>query len=141
MSLNDSEKNKILFLLKNAQSLSYSPYSNFKVGAVLFFNDGTYTLGANIENASYSLTMCAERNAIFQAILQKKDLKQVKYLAIIGKTNSFEDVISPCGACRQVMVEFLSLKTKVYLFNDEGNYLETNVEKLLPYSFRKESLI
>ena len=141
MSLNDFEKNKILSLLKNAQSLSYSPYSKFKVGAVLYFYDETYTLGANIENASYSLTMCAERNAIFQAILLKKDLRQVKYLAIIGKTNKFEDVISACGACRQVMVEFLSPETKVYLFNDEGNYLETDVEKLLPYSFRKESLI
>lgn len=117
---------------KEAMELSYSPYSNFKVGAALELNNGEFFLGANIENASYGLCNCAERTALFSAMAKGYKKQDFKQIFVCAKTNR---PISPCGACRQVMAELLLPETKVFLTNLEGEVLETTVKELLPYSF------
>lgn len=123
--------------LKKARDLSYSPYSNFRVGAVVLTKDGKYILGTNIENASYPLCMCAERNAIYRAYLEGYNRSDIVCIAIYTET---ENYISPCGACRQVMQELLSKNTPIYLFSKNGSHIETNIEELLPFSFSGDDL-
>lgn len=120
-----------------ARSKSYSPYSNFSVGAALLCKDGTIFEGANIENASYGLCMCAERNAIFSAVLNGKRKDDFVALAVVADTST---PCSPCGACRQVMSEFLSKDTPVYMANLNGDIKETTVGDLLPFAFTEGDL-
>ena len=134
---NKMTDNERFELLKAAMNKAYAPYSKFKVGALLVFNDGSTVMGCNIENASYGLSNCAERSAMFSAISQGYDLKNVVELSIIGDTIK---PISPCGACRQVMSELLKESTPVYLYNIKGNVLKTSVAELLPYSFTDKDL-
>lgn len=92
-------------LAVRASEKSYSPYSNFKVGAVLLTEDGQIFTGCNIENASYSLTMCAERTAIFKAV--SSGFRNFRAIAIAGSADGdFSKSCMPCGACLQVMAEF-----------------------------------
>lgn len=94
-------------LAVRASEKSYSPYSNFKVGAVLLTEDGQIFTGCNIENASYSLTMCAERTAIFKAV--SSGFRNFRAIAIAGSADGdFSKSCIPCGACLQVMAEFCS---------------------------------
>ena len=93
---------------------SYSPYSKFKVGASLLLKNGSYVLGCNVENASYGLTNCAERTALFKLYSEGYNKNDVVAMAIVGDT---EGPISPCGACRQVMAELLEMNTAVVLAN------------------------
>lgn len=120
-----------------AQNLSYSPYSNFKVGAAILLKDGSYILGANIENASYGLTMCAERNAVFQAVL--KGVKKEDMVALSITADAI-DYPYPCGACRQVLSELFPIEAPIYIATNNGKVLKTNVKELLPYIFTKESM-
>ena len=120
-----------------ARKNSYSPYSSFAVGAVLLFKNGDVVKGCNIENASFGLTNCAERTAIFSAISLGYNLKDVEEVVIIADSPR---PVSPCGACRQVFFEFLDVKTKVTLFNLKKERKETTVEELLPYSFVEEDM-
>lgn len=116
-----------------AKENTYSPYSNFPVGAAVLLEDGQIFKGTNIENASYGLTCCAERVALFSARTQSS--AKVMGLAIsIGHKDSglSKESLVPCGACRQVMVEFLSADTPVYV---DGNRTFTMGE-LLPHSFK-----
>lgn len=131
------DKEQLIKKAKEAMKNSYSPYSNFSVGAAILCKDGSVYIGANIENSSYGLTMCAERNAIFQAYINGKRKDDIFSLAIIADTDR---PISPCGACRQVMSELLNSDTPVYLSNLNFDIKETTVEKLLPYYFKKEDL-
>lgn len=112
---------------------AYVPYSNFKVGAALLTEDDEIYLGANVENASYGLSICAERNAIFKANSDGK--RKYKALMVVAET---EGPVSPCGACRQVMTEFGDYK--VYLANLKGDIKETSTSELLPYNFNKEDM-
>jgi len=113
-----------------ARDNAYVPYSHFKVGAVVETTDGEAFTGANIENASYGLTNCAERTAIFKAVSEgKRNLKQI---AIVADTTN---PVSPCGACRQVMAEFFPKEAKVFLGNLKGDWVETTVGELLPGAF------
>ncbi|MBM7641858.1 cytidine deaminase [Streptococcus loxodontisalivarius] len=113
-----------------ASQSAYVPYSKFPVGAALKMSDDHIFKGCNIENASFGLTNCAERTAIFKAISEgRKDFSEI---AIYGET---ADPISPCGACRQVMVEFFEKDTKVTLIAKNGKTVEMTVGELLPYSF------
>ena len=111
-----------------ARQQSYSPYSNFAVGAALLCEDGTIYKGCNIENASYGLTNCAERTAIFKAISEGH--RKFKALAVVADT---EGPCSPCGACRQVMKEF-KIPT-IIMANLKGNMEIVSIEALLPFSF------
>ncbi len=115
---------------KAAADLAYVPYSHFPVGASLLTQDGQVYTGCNIENASFGLTNCAERTAIFTAVAQGKRI--FDQLVVYGHT---QDPIAPCGACRQVMKEFMTADTPVVLVSRYGRKLQTTVGDLLPYAF------
>lgn len=119
-----------------AMKKSYSPYSHFTVGAALLTKEGKIYTGANIENASYTPTVCAERNAIFTAVHQGE--RNFEAIAIVGGHNGdIKGVTAPCGVCRQVMSEFCSPDFKVILVtSNEGDYEETTLGELLPYTFK-----
>ena len=131
------DKKQLIKKAKEAMNNSYSPYSNFSVGAAVLCKDGSIYVGANIENSSYSLTMCAERNAIYQAYINGKKKDDLIALAIIANTKR---PISPCGACRQVISELLNDMVPIYLSNLDFDIKETNIKQLLPYFFEKKDL-
>ncbi len=120
-----------------ARERSYSPYSKFAVGAALLCKDDEVFYGANIENASYPLSMCAERNAIYNAIMHGKEMEDFLALAVVGNTDS---PISPCGACRQVLSELFPRDGKIFLANLKGDIKETNIDEMLPYAFDDSDL-
>lgn len=91
---------------------AYAPYSNYYVGACVKTKDGRYFIGANVENASYGLTNCAERNAIFQAYSQGCRKEDIEAIAIVSRGKT---LATPCGACRQVLVELLNRNTPIVL--------------------------
>jgi len=129
------EKNELIQFAKEAREKAYVPYSKFKVGAAIKTKSNKIYKGVNIENASFGLTNCAERTAIFKAISEgDHDLEEI---AVVADT---EGPVSPCGACRQVMVEFFAPNAKVYLANLKGDMLETTVKELLPGAFTQEDL-
>jgi len=115
-----------------ARSRAYVPYSHFKVGAAIELKDGTFIHGANIENASFGLTNCAERNAIFSLISQGYNKEDIVSMTIIANDHG---PVSPCGACRQVMHELLPKNTKIILANTESQIQITSTEELLPFGF------
>lgn len=124
-------------LIKQAnlgRECSYSPYSNFKVGAALLLKDGSYIRGCNVENVSYGLSNCAERTTLFKMISEGKNKEDVLAMAIVADTTL---PVSPCGACRQVMAELLKADTPVILANLKGDYKQVTVAELLPYSFEE----
>lgn len=123
-------KNRLIQKAKSARENAYVPYSNFKVGAALVTKSGNFYLGSNIENASYSLTCCAERTAIFNAV--SKGDRELIEMAVIADS---ESPVSPCGACRQVMTEFFPPDATIYLTNLNGDVKVTTVKELLPYAF------
>lgn len=116
-----------------AKQNSYSPYSNFKVGAALLSKNGEIFTGTNIENASYGLTVCAERSAIFKAVSDGK--RKFKAIAIACDTDNFNYAF-PCGACRQVMAEFFSGDFDVIVSVNTGEYKVYKLSDLLPNAFR-----
>ena len=120
-----------------ARELSYSPYSKFKVGAALLTSDGEVYLGTNIENAAFGLSICAERNAIFNAYCHGITQDDIEALAIVADT---ELPVSPCGSCRQVMSELFPSDKPIFLANLKGDVKETHTNELLPYSFDSEDL-
>ena len=113
------------------------PYSTFKVGAAILTKDGKIIQGANIENSSYGLSMCAERTALYHARLQGYEKDEIVAMAVIGPTSG---PISPCGACRQVMVELMNPNTPIYLSNLTKKIQETTPKELLPYAFSAKDL-
>lgn len=122
-------------LLKEAENASknaYTPYSKFKVGAcVLFESDKKYS-GCNVENASYGLTLCAERNAIANAIAKGENTK-IKAMAIYSPN---EKKCLPCGACRQWIFEFASKDTKIILEDNNDEPLVLSLDDIFPYGFK-----
>ncbi|WEG73358.1 cytidine deaminase [Vagococcus intermedius] len=114
---------------------AYVPYSKFPVGACLITEDNQVFTGVNIENASYGLTNCAERTAIFKAVSEGH--RKFKQIVIAGNTDT---PISPCGACRQVMAEFCEPSMPVTLVAGDGSTLDMTLEQLLPYSFTEKQL-
>ena len=120
-----------------ARELSYSPYSKFKVGAALLCKDGKVFQGANIENSSYPLCMCAERNALYHAIMNGYTKNDFLALAIVADT---PEACTPCGACRQVISELFPKDGVIVLANLKGAYQETNIEELLPFAFSGDDL-
>ena len=119
---------------KIARLKAYVPYSHFKVGTAIELKDGTFIHGANIENASYPLSNCAERSALFSLISQGYKKEDIKSMTIIADA---KHPVSPCGACRQVMHELLPKGTPIYLTNLEGEIKETDPDDLLPYAFEE----
>ena len=109
---------------------AYVPYSYFPIGAVLVTDEGKIYTGVNIENASFGLTNCGERTAIFKAVSEGE--RSFKELIIYGQT---EKPVSPCGACRQVMAEFFEPDLPVTLVAKDKSTVVMTVKELLPYSF------
>lgn len=123
-----------------AKELSYSPYSNFQVGAALLCKSGSIYTGCNIENAAFSPTNCAERTAIFKAISEGE--KEFDAIAIVGSASGKEaDYCYPCGICRQVIREFVQDDFIVIVAKSETDYRIHNLGELLPYSFGAEDLM
>lgn len=120
----------LVSLAIDASKHAYVPYSHFPIGAALKTKDGTIYTGCNIENASFGLTNCGERTAIFKAVSDGH--KELAEIAIYGET---QEPVSPCGACRQVMAEFFEPSSLVTLIAKNGQTLKTTVGDLLPYSF------
>lgn len=123
---------------KEATKLSYSPYSHFAVGAAIELNDGKVILGANVENASYGLSMCAERVALYQMVMQGYTKDQVVQMIICCDC---EDLPYPCGACRQVLSEIYPFDKPIYVANFKGDILKSNLNELLPYAFKAGELL
>ena len=117
---------------KQAQKNAYAPYSNFKVGAAVLTPGGDVYRGCNVENASYGLTICAERNAVFQAVASGE--KEITALAIVTDA---EEPSPPCGACRQVLVEFAS-DIPIILKSLNGKRVIKSLDDLLPHRFHLE---
>lgn len=117
---------------KEARLRAYAPYSNFKVGAAILTDDGKIITGCNIENASFPLTVCGERNAMFSAYANGYQKENIKALLITADT---KDVVSPCGACRQVMSELLDKDCPIILTNINGLMKVYSIKDLLPFSF------
>ncbi|MBO7548776.1 MAG: cytidine deaminase [Clostridia bacterium] len=117
---------------KEAQAFSYSPYSGFKVGAALLCKSGKVYTGCNIENASFSATVCAERTALFKAVSEGE--REFSAIAIVGST----DLCFPCGVCRQAMSEFCGKNFKIYL-EENGKPVTYALGELLPgrFDFKK----
>ena len=117
---------------KEAQAFSYSPYSGFKVGAALLCKSGKVYTGCNIENASFSATVCAERTALFKAVSEGE--REFSAMAIVGNT----DLCFPCGVCRQAMSEFCGKNFKIYL-EENGKPVTYALGELLPgrFDFKK----
>ena len=120
-----------------AREMSYSPYSKFAVGAALLTKNDEVYLGANIENAAFGLSMCAERNALYNAYCHGISQEDIEAIAIVADT---ELPVSPCGSCRQVLSELFPKTGKIYLANMHGDIKETTVDELLPYSFDSDDL-
>ncbi|KAH7587024.1 Cytidine and deoxycytidylate deaminase zinc-binding region [Nakaseomyces glabratus] len=150
ISVTDMEDSELELLRQGclaAKDVSYSPYSRYRVGCCILVRDGERVIkvtGANVENASYGGTICAERVAITKAMttVETRDPSQWVALGIMG--DSLQDCISPCGICRQVIREFVNPKTgqvPIVMFNGDGsNYKKVSLEEILPMSFGPESL-
>jgi cytidine deaminase len=114
-----------------ARENAYAKFSNFKVGATLIDDRGYHFSGCNVENSSYGLSMCGERNAIFHAVAE--GMKSIKILAVVGDT---EGPISPCGACRQVINEFATEDTLIIMANIKKEYKVVKFVDIFPYGFK-----
>lgn len=118
----------------NAREKAYVPYSQFAVGAAVLTGSGTVITGCNVENASYGLSNCAERTALFKAVSEGE--QAFRALAVVAASAS---PVTPCGACRQVMAELCPPDMPVYLYNVKGDVIETTVCELLPSAFNREA--
>lgn len=128
---------ELLSIAMEARDKAYTPYSNFQVGAAILCKDGSFYIGANVENASYPLCMCAERNAIYGAMMDGKTIDDFEALAVVADS---KDPVSPCGACRQVLSELFPADKPIYLGNLRGDVKETTIVELLPYAFDESDL-
>ena len=132
-----TEKEKLRSLVEaatKARSRAYSPYSGVKIGAAVLISDWRVFSGANVENSSYGLSCCAERTAIFKAV--SEGARQIVAIAVVGES---EEYTRPCGACRQVMVEF-NPKMKVLRRGADGSAADETAGALLPRHFNPPEL-
>lgn len=132
-------KEELTALAKQAMQNSYSPYSGCKVGAALLAKSGKVYLGCNIENASFSPTICAERSAFATAVSAGD--REFSALAVVGgRDGEIRGAFHPCGVCRQVIREFCTDDFPIYVLAEEGKIRAHTLSELLPYSFSKEDM-
>jgi cytidine deaminase len=130
-------KNELTELIEN----SYSPYSNFKVAAIVVTDDGRVVPGVNVESASYTPTICAERNAIQSAITAGAEAGSIKEVHILAKNHGDVFVEAhPCGVCRQVISEQSKKEAKIYIYGEDDKVIKTDIDTLLPFAFSGEDL-
>ncbi len=123
-----------------AMKKSYAPYSQFKVGAALLTKSGKLYTGCNIENASFTPTVCAERTAFFKAISEGE--REFSKIAVVGgKDGKPSGFAAPCGVCRQVMREFCSDEFEIIFVKDENTLEKHTLSQLLPNSFKPDNLL
>jgi len=120
---------ELLERAKEAAEYSYSPYSSFRVGAALLCANGLIITGTNVENRSYGLTICAERSAFVQAL--SKGIKDFEALAVVCPEADYP--VSPCGACRQFISEFVPPDFPILFKGGKGAVVETTMKDLFPY--------
>ena len=135
--MNNFKESTLTALLKRsikAKEHSHSPYSKFRVGAALLTDTGEIIDGCNVENASYGLSICAERTALVKAVSMG-----FKKFPAIAVTTDMEEFIAPCGACRQVIAEF-GLECDVYLVKSDLSHKKMSVSELLPLTFTSAEL-
>ena len=138
-ALNDQEKHHVRLAQRQTEN-AYAPYSNFKVGAVIALKNGTTVLGSNQENIAYPSGLCAERVALFAAGANHKDCEiESIFIASSGNLISAESIVTPCGACRQVMHESeirQENEIKVFLIGRNGKVIRFDrIADLLPFAF------
>jgi len=127
--LSPEQEQSLVAKSREAMAYAYCPYSNFPVGAALLCEDGSLHLGCNIENVAYSLGICAERTAAVKAVSGG----HTKFKAIAVASDN-ENFISPCGSCRQFLMEF-NRELVVYLTKSDSSYKKVKIGDLLPMAF------
>lgn len=125
--MNKQVRAELIHRAIRAKETSYSPYSKFRVGAAVLTDDGEIFSGCNVENASYGLAICAERNAIFQMAFAGK--RTIAAVAVSSDETSF---ITPCGACRQVISEFAGANTEIVLISKRKKIKSVKFNKIFP---------
>jgi cytidine deaminase len=133
-----TEKELVLKAIESMKN-SYSPYSDFKVGAALLTESGKVYTGCNIENVAFGPTVCAERVAFFKAI-SENEKNFLKIAVVGGKNGIISSSTPPCGVCRQVMREFCSDDFEILIVKENENYDKVLLKDLLPHSFKPEIL-
>ena len=134
MELSKQQRESLLEAARKALQHAYAPYSKFRVGAAILTEQDEIFTGCNVENASYGLTICAERSAIFTAVAQTKASKlEIRAVAVV---NGDELACSPCGACRQVIFEFADADTPVVSDAADGSLVAWTAGELLPHAFK-----
>src|SRR4051812_14897561 len=139
MPITPEQEQQLITAAREARSRAYVPYSHYAVGAAILTEDGQVYGGCNVENASYGLTSCAERNAIFGMVGRTQDAyaRRIRAVAVV---TAGDDPATPCGACRQVIREF-GKDAAVIIANTAGTvFLRTTLDDLLPHSFGPEQL-
>jgi cytidine deaminase len=134
--IEDTKIEELVEAAKDGFAKAYAPYSNFHVGAAALTVNGKIVKGCNVENASYGLTVCAERNCLAQGVIAGEQ----KFSAIVIYTNQ-EKLTPPCGACRQVIAEFLAPEALVKAVNQNNDTKEWTVNELLPDAFTPKDLL
>jgi cytidine deaminase len=130
-----SGRRALLDAAARAAASAYAPYSKLKIGAALRTANGSIHVGCNVENASFGLTCCAERNAIFAAVSAEGGAMRIDELVVVSPLAAGKyRAITPCGACRQVLLEFADGKTRVVYF-DGSRLVSVRAKKLLPAAF------
>ena len=130
MAVSEVQISQLLQAATKAREAAYAPYSGFGVGAAIIVGSGAIFTGCNVENASYGLTICAERVAIFAAVAQEGEAMRIRALAVVNERST---PFPPCGACRQVILEF-GPEAVVFFERDDG-LKEMRADELLPEGF------
>jgi len=132
------EYKELMEFAVKAREFAYTPYSHFKVGAALLAKNGKVYTGANIENASYTPTVCAERTAFFKAV--SEGVREFEAIAIVGgKEGTLAPFCAPCGVCRQVMAEFCGRDFKVILGTPD-HFDVYSLDEVIPFAFTPKDL-
>lgn len=129
--MNDLEIKKLINEVFKIKENAYAPYSKFKVGALVIDDKNKKYFGVNVENQSYGLTVCAERNAIFTGVTN--GMRKIKTIILVSDN---PEMISPCGACREVISEFATTETEIILADHNYNYKIYKIDELLPLKFK-----
>ena len=125
----DKQMDELFAQARKAADFAYAPYSHFRVGAALLAGDGTVFSGCNVENRSYGLTICAERNAVLQAVAKGRQV----FIALAISTPDSLEPVGPCGACRQVLGEFMKADAPIRFGGSGPNQVDTTMGALLPF--------
>lgn len=128
------DKNELLKIAEEAAGSAYAPYSHFRVGAALLCDDGSVITGCNVENRSFGLTICAERNAVAKALSQGKS----SFNAIAVFCPDSENPVPPCGACRQVLSEFVGVHFPIHYKGSGPETKSVSMGSLLPFDSLQE---